>query len=227
MIVRNDSNALTEVHFDGKSEKQVFVGNNLVWSTMDWNKYSFKIITYPNSNREDYTASRNIDGITSMGIQNKHLGDFIEITPSTKISAEDMKRINYKAGESALHIYYTGNYISANMFDETMKDASTDFNDLNHDALIIYKNLDYIGDNAFKNDGDVESHVDGHGISHIIFGKNVTKVPLLSPTALPKYFLPEGEINVPQSLEEAFKNADVWKNYADIINCRNWMTEDD
>ena len=221
MIVRNGS--IAEVHFDGKSEKQVYVGNHLVWPRNDLDKYSFRVTAYPNSNDYDYTASRNIDGITSMAIQDSHFGEFLEITPSTKITSAEMKRINYKADVGWLYIYYAGNYISANMFDETLKDSSTDFNDINNDALRIYKNLDYIGDNAFKNDGDGQGNVNGHGISHVIFGKNVTKVPLLSSSALPRYFLPEGEINVPKSLEEAFKNADVWKNYADIINSRNWM----
>lgn len=219
MIVRNGSSALTEVYFDGKSEKQVFVGNHLVWLTNDWNKYSFRIEAFVNSERYDYTASRNIDGITSMGILNLDLGEFLEITPSTKITSADMKHINYNSSDGSwLYIYYDGNYISANMFDETLKDPFSDFNDIYNIALTIYKDLDYIGDNAFKNDGDGQGNVNGHGISHVTFGKNVTKVPLLSPTALPKYFGHEGEINVPKSLEDAFKNADVWKNYADRIN---------
>lgn len=207
MIVRNGSSALTEVHFDGKSEKQVFVGNYRVWPTIDLDKYSFRIHAHPKSTTFDYTVSRNVDGITSMAIQNSYNGEFLEITPSTKISAEDMKRINYKVGGSPmLHIYYAGNYIPAYMFDES--DSSL-YNHTHLHELHIFTDLDYIGDNAFKNDDE--------GIRFIKFYKNVTKVPLLSPTALPKYILPEGEIDVPQSLEEAFKNADVWKNYADII----------
>ena len=220
MIVRNGSSALTEVHFDGHSEKQVFVGNHLVWPAIDWDKYSFRVTAFPDSSTFDYTASRNIDGITSMAIQDSYfedsfIEDFTEIEPSTKISVADMKFINYKAKYGrALYIYYAGNYISANMFDEL--DNSL-YNDINNYGLIIYKNLDYIGDNAFKNDGDGEINVGGHGIIGILFGQNVTKVPLLSSSALPKYFLTEGKISVPKSLEEAFKKADVWKNYADII----------
>lgn len=215
MIVRNDSSALTEVHFDGHSEKQVFVGNHLVWPTIDLDKYSFRVTAFPNSSTFDYTASRNIDGITSMAIQGSYFEDFTEIEPSTKISVADMKFINYKGGYGRpLYIYYAGNYISANMFDEL--DNSL-YNDINNYGVKIYKNLDYIGDNAFKNDGDGEGNVGGHGIIDIFFGPNVTKVPLLSSSALPKYFLPGGEIPVPKSLEEAFKKADVWKNYADII----------
>lgn len=207
MIVRNGSSALTEVHFDGKSEKQVFVGNNLVWPTMDLDKYSFRLLAHPKSTTFDYTVSRNVDGITSMGIQNSYNGEFLEITPSTKIASADMKRINYKVdGAHILRIYYAGNYIPANMFDES--DSSL-YNHIHLHVLHIFTDLDYIGDNAFKNDDE--------GIRFIKFYKNVTKVPLLSPTALPKYFLPEGEIDVPKSLEEAFKKADVWKNYADII----------
>lgn len=213
MIVRNGSSGLTEVHFNGKSEKQVFVGNYLVWPTIDWNKYSFRVIATPDSEIFDYTASRNIDGITSMAIQDSYLGDFLEITPSTKISAEDMKYINYlgnnpyPTGGGDLYIYYAGNHISANMFDES---TNSSYNDINNSVLHIFKDLDYIGDNAFKSNGE--------GILTIAFFKTVTKVPLLSSTALPKNFLTRGYIYVPQSLEEAFKNADVWKNYADRIN---------
>lgn len=219
MIVRNDSSELTEVHFDGKSEKQVLVGNRLVWPAFDLDKYSFRVIAYPNSTTFDYTASRNIDGITSMAIQNGYTGNFTEIEPSTKISVADMKYINCGPEYNPLYIYYAGNYISANMFDEL--DNSL-YNDINNYGLTIYKNLDYIGDNAFKNDGDSEIYVGGHGIINILFGQNVTKVPLLSSSALPKYFLTGGltgnaYISVPKSLEEAFKKADVWKNYADII----------
>ena len=208
MIVRNDSSALTEVHFDGKSEKQVFVGNHLVWPTIDWDKYSFRVIAYPDSTTFDYTASRNVDGITSMAIQDSYLGDFLEITPSTKIASADMKRINYKANGLALHIYYAGNHISANMFDES---ANSSYNDIHNHALHIYKDLDYIGDNAFKSDDE--------GIINITFYKTVTKIPRLSPTAIPKNFTSddEGQIYVPKSLEDAFKTADVWKNYADAI----------
>lgn len=222
MIVRNGSSELTEVHFDGKSEKQVFVGNHLVWPAIDWDKYSFRVTAFPNSSTFDYTASRNIDGITSMAIQDSYfedpdfLEDFTEIEPSTKISVADMKFINYKAKYGRpLYIYYTGNYISANMFDESTNDTSFGSNDIIIYGLKIYKNLDYIGDNAFKNDG--EDNVYGHNITNILFGQNVTKIPSLSSTALPNNFLTEGEISVPKSLEEAFKNADVWKNYADII----------
>lgn len=211
MIVRNDSSALTEVHFDGKSEKQVFVGNHLVWPTIDWDKYSFRVDAYLNTDVIDYTASRNIDGITSMTIQDSHLADFIEIKPSTKIARAYLKYINYKHDGRPLYIYYAGNYISANMFDESTNDTSFGSNDIDNVGLIIYKNLDYIGDNAFKNNYE--------GIVNVTFGKNVTKIPTLSPTALPKNFLTgRGYIHVPQSLEEAFKNADVWKNYADRIN---------
>lgn len=211
MIVRNDSSALTEVHFDGHSDKQVFVGNYRVWPTMDWDKYSFRLIVYPSTDVIDYTASRNVDGITSMAIQDSHLADFIEIKPSTKIARADLKYINYKHDGRPLYIYYAGNYISANMFNESTNDTSFGSNDINNSALIIYKNLDYIGDNAFKNDNE--------GIVYITFGQNVTKIPSLSSTALPKNFLTgSGTIYVPKSLEQAFKNADVWKNYADRIN---------
>lgn len=219
MIVRNGSSALTEVHFDGKSEKQVFVGNYRVWPTIDWDKYSFRVIATPNSVYFDYTASRNVDGITSMVIQDSYLGDFLEITPSTKISAEDMKYINYKGnnpyptGGGDLYIYYAGNYISANMFDESTNDTSFGSNDINNSLLHIFKDLDYIGDNAFRGFND-----ETDGILTIAFFKTVTKVPLLSPTALPKNFLTRGHIYVPKSLEQAFKNADVWKNYSDRIN---------
>lgn len=210
MIVRNDSSALTEVHFDGKSEKQVFVGNYLVWPTIDWNKYSFRVIAYPDSATFDYTASNNVDGITSMVIQDSYLGDFLEITPSTKITSAYMKYINYKAHGSALYIGYAGNYISANMFDEL--DSSL-YNDIHIHGLTIYKNLDYIGDDAFRGFND-----ESEDFLNITFGKNVTKIPLLSSTALPKKFLTKGLIYVPKSLEQAFKTADVWKNYADRIN---------
>ena len=219
MIVRNGSSALTEVHFDGKSEKQVFVGNYRVWPTIDWNKYSFRVITTPNSEFFDYTASRNIDGITSMAIQDSYLGDFLEIKPSTKITSADMKYINYKGnnpyptGGGDLYIYYAGNYISANMFDESTNDTSFGSNDINNSVLHIFKDLDYIGDNAFRAFKD-----DAEGILTIAFFKTVTKVPTLSPTALPKNFLTRGYIYVPQSLEQAFKTADVWKNYACRIN---------
>lgn len=213
MIVRNGSSGLTEVHFDGKSEKQVFVGNNLVWPTIDWNKYSFRVIVYPQSEIFDYTASRNVDGITSMAIQDSHLGDFTEITPSTKITSADMKYINYHVsrdkGGGPLYIYYAGNHISANMFDES---NNSSYNDINNSILHIFKDLDYIGDNAFRAFND-----ESEGIINITFYKTVTKVPTLSPTALPKNFLTRGHIYVPKSLEEAFKNADVWKNYADRI----------
>lgn len=209
MIVRNGSSALTEVHFDGKSEKQVFVGNNLVWSTIDLDKYSFRVEAFPDSDNYDYTASNNIDGITNMAIQNS-LQDFIEITPSTKITSADMKRINYKAGYGTpLYIYYTGNYISAYMFDE----SDNSYNDIYIQSLVIYKNLDYIGGDAFRGFDD-ESEL----FYYITFGKNVTKIPSLSSNALPKKFLTKGLIYVPKSLEEAFKKADVWKNYADRIN---------
>lgn len=118
-----------------------------------------------------------------------------------------MKYINYKAHGSALYIYYAGNHISANMFDES---TNSSYNDIKNVSLTIYKNLDYIGDNAFKNNYA--------GFVNVTFGKNVTKIPTLSPTALPNNFLTgSGTIYVPQSLEEAFKNADVWKNYADRI----------
>lgn len=221
MIVRNDSSALTEVHFDGKSEKQVFVGDYLVWPTIDWNKYSFSVEAIPQSTTFDYTASRNVDGITSMAIQDSYLGDFLEITPSTKISAEDMKYINYKGdnpyptGGGHLYIYYAGNYISANMFDESVNynpsGEHNPYNDINNLQLHIFKDLDYIGDNSLK--------AAYEGVVNITFEKTVTKVPLLSPTALPKNFLTgSGTIYVPKSLEQAFKNADVWKNYADRIN---------
>lgn len=200
MIVRNGSSGLTEVHFDGKSEKQVFVGNHLVWPTIDWNKYSFRVIAYPQSEIFDYTASRNVDGITSMVIQDSYLGDFTEITPSTKIASADMKRINYKVGGGTLDIGYAGNYISANMFDETQ---STAYNDIHNLILHIFKDLDYIGDNALNGI-----------ITNITFYKTVTKVPLISASALPKHLK---FIYVPKSLEEAFKKADVWKNYADRI----------
>ena len=210
MIVRNDSSALTEVHFDGKSEKQVFVGNHLVWPTIDRNKYSFRVEAAPISITFDYTASRNVDGITSMAIQDSYLGDFTEIEPSTKISVADMKRINYKANGNPLYIYYTGNYIPANMFDES---DNSIHNDIHIHELRIYKNLDYIGDNAFKAMNKKECMV------HIVFGKNITKIPTLSPTALPNNFWTVSVyIYVPKSLEQAFKNADVWKNYADRIN---------
>ena len=222
MIVINDSSALTEVHFDGHSEKQVFVGNHLVWPTIDWNKYSFRLIATPNSVFFDYTASRNIDGITSMVIQDSYLGDFLEIEPSTKISVADMKYINYKGnnpyptGGGDLYIYYAGNYISANMFDESVNynpsGEHLPYNDINNSVLHIFKDLDYIGDNAFRAYSD-----NAEGILTIAFYKTVTKVPLLSPTALPKNFMEHGQIYVPKSLEQAFKNADVWKNYADII----------
>ena len=211
MIVRNGSSALTEVHFDGHSEKQVFVGNYRVWPTIDWNKYSFSVIAYPNTDVIDYTASRNVDGITGMVIQDSHLEDFLEIKPSTKIAIADLKYINYEQDGRPLYIYYAGNYISANMFNESTNDTSFGSNDINNAGLIIYKDLDYIGDNAFKNDGE--------GIVYVTFGKNVTKIPSLSPTALPQNFLTgSGTIYVPKSLEDAFKNADVWKNYADRIN---------
>lgn len=211
MIARNDSSALTEVHFDGKSEKQVFVGEHLVWPTIDLDKYSFRVIAYPFSNTFDYTASRNVDGITNMAIQDSYLADFIEIEPSTKISAEDMKYINYKANGIPLYICYAGNYISANMFDESTNDTSVGSNDIKNATLHIFKNLDYIGDNAFKSNYN--------GIVNVTFGKNVTKIPTLSSTALPNNFLTgSGKIYVPKSLEEAFKNADVWNNYADRIN---------
>ena len=216
MIVRNDSSALTEVHFDGHSEKQVFVGNHLVWPTMDWDKYSFRVIATPESTTFDYTASRNVDGITSMAIQDSYLGDFIEIKPSTKITSVDMKYINYKGnnpyptGGGDLYIYYAGNHISANMFDES---ANSSYNDIDNSLLHIFKDLDYIGDNAFRGFSD-----ETDGILVIAFFKTVTKVPTLSPTALPKNFLTRGHICVPKSLEQAFKNADVWKNYADRIN---------
>ena len=210
MIVRNGSSALTEVHFDGKSEKQVFVGNHLVWPTMDWDKYSFRVIAYLNTDVIDYTASRNVDGITSMVIQDSHLEDFIEIKPSTKIARADLKYINFKQDGRPLYIYYAGNHISANMFDESTNDTSFGSNDIHNHILHIFKDLDYIGDNAFKSDYE--------GILNITFYKTVTKVPLLSSTALPKNFLTRGHIYVPKSLEEAFKNADVWKNYADRIN---------
>lgn len=216
MIVRNDSSALTEVHFDGKSEKQVFVGNYRVWPTIDWNKYSFRVIATPESTTFDYTASRNVDGITSMAIQDSYLGDFLEITPSTKISAEDMKYINYNRinfGREDLDIYYAGNYIPANMFDESTNDTSFCSNDISNSILHIFKDLDYIGDNAFRAFND-----EAEGILVIGFSKTVTKVPTLSPTALPKNFLTRGHISVPKSLEAEFKNADVWKNYADRIN---------
>ena len=206
MIVRNDSSALTEVYFDGKSEKQVYIGINRVWPRNDLDKYSFRVSAFPISNTFDYTASRNVDGITSMAIQDCSFADFLEITPSTKITSADMKHINYKANGLALHIYYAGNYISANMFQEEINNKN---NDIHLHALTIYKDLDYIGNNAFKSDTE--------GIKNITFGKNVTKIPSLSSTALPKYFWDGGEIDVPKSLEEAFKNADVWKNYADII----------
>lgn len=211
MIVRNGSSALTEVHFDGKSEKQVFVGNHLVWPTIDLDKYSFRVIATPQSEIFDYTASRNVDGITSMVIQDSHLGDFIEIEPSTKISAEDMKYINYHVsrdkGGGPLYIGYAGNYISANMFDES---TNSSYNDINNSVLHIFKDLDYIGDNAFRAFND-----ESEGITNITFYKTVTKVPLISASALPKYLK---FIYVPKSLEQAFKNADVWKNYADRIN---------
>lgn len=210
MIVRNGSSALTEVHFDGHSEKQVFVGNYRVWPTIDWNKYSFSVYAYPIGATFDAIVSRNVDGITGMVIQDAHFGDFIEITPSTKISVADMNYINYKALGVALHIGYVGNHISANMFDASLND--TIYNHIHIQDLIIYKNLDYIGDNAFKSEDD-----DYSDILYITFGQNVTKIPSLSPTALPKKFLISGTINVPKSLEDAFKNADVWKNYADII----------
>lgn len=210
MIVRNDSSALTEVHFDGKSEKQVFVGNHLVWPTIDLDKYSFRVIAYPFSNTYDYTASRNVDGITSMAIQDSYLGDFTEIEPSTKISVVDMKYINYKSNGRPLYICYAGNYISSNMFDESTNDTSVGNNDIHNHTLHIFKDLDYIGDNAFKNNYE--------GIVNVTFGKNVTKIPSLSSTALPKNFLTIGHIYVPKSLEAEFKNADVWKNYADRIN---------
>ena len=210
MIVRNDSSALTEVHFDGHSEKQVFVGEHHVWPTIDWNKYSFRVVAYLNTDVIDYTASRNVDGITSMVIQDSHLEDFIEIKPSTKIARADLKYINYKHDGRPLYIYYAGNHISANMFDESTNDTSFGSNDIHNHILHIFKDLDYIGDNAFKNDGE--------GIVTIGFSPTVTKVPTLSPTALPNNFLTgSGTIYVPQSLEEAFKNADVWKNYADRI----------
>ena len=219
MIVRNGSSALTEVHFDGKSEKQVFVGNHLVWPTIDWNKYSFRVIATPNSEIFDYTASRNIDGITSMAIEDSYLGDFLEIKPSTKITSADMKYINYKGnnpyptGGGDLYIYYAGNYISANMFDESTNDTSFGSNDINNSVLHIFKDLDYIGDNAFRAFND-----EAEGILTIAFFKTVTKVPSLSSSALPKNFLTRGYIYVPKSLEAEFKNADVWKNYADRIN---------
>lgn len=209
MIVRNGSSALTEVHFDGKSEKQVFVGNHLVWPTIDWNKYSFRVIATPSTNVFDYTASRNVDGITSMVVATTTIVDYIEIKPSTKISVADMKYINYKAKGDPLEIYYDGNHIPANMFDESVDDTS--YNNIDNSILHIFKDLDYIGDNAFKSDGE--------GIINITFYKTVTKVPSLSSSALPNNFLTgRGYIYVPQSLEEAFKNADVWKNYADRIN---------
>lgn len=212
MIVRNDSSALTEVHFDGHSEKQVFVGNYRVWPTMDWNKYSFRVDAYLNTDVIDYTASRNIDGITSMTIQDSYLADFIEIKPSTKIARAYLKYINYKHDGRPLYIYYAGNYISANMFDESTNDTSFGSNDIDNVGLHIFKDLDYIGDNAFRAFDD-----ETDGIITIAFSKTVTKVPLLSPTALPKNFLTRGHICVPKSLEQAFKTADVWKNYADII----------
>lgn len=205
MIVRNGSSALTEVHFDGHSETQVFVGNYLVWPTMDWDKYSFRVIAYPESSTFDYTASRNVDGITNMVIQDSYLCDFLEITPSSQIASADMSYINYKAQGVALNIGYVGSHISANMFDE----SETSSQSINNTALTIFKDLDYIGDNAFKNDMG--------GIVNVTFGKNVTKIPTLSSTAFPNNFLTRGKIYVPQSLEEAFKNANVWKNYADII----------
>ena len=212
MIVRNDSSALTEVHFDGKSEKQVYIGINRVWPTIDWDKYSFSLIAHPNSEIFDYTASRNVDGITSMAIQDSYLEDFLEITPSTKITRADMKYINYKSDGIALYIYYAGNYIPANMFDESTNDLSFCSNDINNSVLHILKDLDYIGDNAFRAFNDVTD-----SIVNITFGKTVTKVPSLSSTALPKNFLTRGHIYVPKSLVCSFKKADVWKNYADII----------
>lgn len=213
MIVRNGSSGLTEVHFDGKSEKQVFVGNHLVWPTIDWNKYSFRVIAHPKFTTFDYTASRNVDGIASMVIQDSYLGDFLEIKPSTKISVADMKYINYKNDGGDLYIGYVGNYIPANMFDESTNDTSFGSNDIHNSILHIFKDLDYIGDNAFRAFND-----EAEGIVNVTFGKNVTKIPSLSPTALPNNFLTRGHIYVPKSLEEAFKNADVWKNYADRIN---------
>ena len=213
MIVKNGSSALTEVHFDGHSEKQVFVGNHLVWPTMDWDKYSFRVIATPNTTVFDYTASRNVDGITGMAIQDSYLGDFLEIKPSTKISVADMKYINYKGRGRDLYIYYAGNHISANMFNESTNDTSFGDYDIHNSLLHIFKDLDYIGDNAFRAFND-----EADGILTIAFFQTVTKVPLLSPTALPKNFLTRGRIYVPQSLEEAFKKADVKKNYADRIN---------
>lgn len=121
-----------------------------------------------------------------------------------------MKYINYKADGRPLYIYYAGNHISANMFDESTNDTSFGSNDIHNHILHIFKDLDYIGDNAFKSDYE--------GILNIHFYKTVTKVPLLSSTALSKNFLTgSGKIYVPQSLEAEFKNADVWKNYADRI----------